>query len=36
MRIVRKLRQADEKLASCTEVPEVAKELSVSEATYHR
>jgi putative transposase len=34
--IVRKLRQADEKLASGTSVPQVARELGVSEATYHR
>ena len=34
--IVRKLRQADEKLALGASVPEVARELGVSEATYHR
>jgi putative transposase len=34
--IVRKLRQADAKLASGASVPEVARELGVSEATYHR
>jgi putative transposase len=34
--IVRKLRQADEKLASGASIPEVARELGVSEATYHR
>jgi putative transposase len=34
--IVRKLRQADEKLASGASVPELARELGVSEATYHR
>jgi putative transposase len=34
--IVRKLRQADEKLASGASVPEVARELGISEATYHR
>jgi transposase-like protein len=34
--IVHKIRQADEKLAAGTEVPEVARELGVSEATYHR
>jgi transposase len=34
--IVRKLRQADEKLASGASVPEVARELGVSETTYHR
>ncbi len=34
--IVRKLRQADEKLASGASVPEVARCLGVSEASYHR
>ncbi len=34
--IVRKLHQADEKLASGASVPEVARDLGVSEATYHR
>ena len=34
--IVRKLRQADEKLAAGASIPEVARELGVSEATYHR
>jgi len=34
--IVRKLRQADEKLASGASVPEVARELGVSETTFHR
>ena len=34
--IVRKLREADRMLAEGTEVPEVAKALEVSEATYHR
>jgi putative transposase len=34
--IVHKLRQADEKLASGAPVPQVARELGVSEATYHR
>jgi putative transposase len=34
--IVHKLRQADEKLASGASVPEIARELGVSEATYHR
>jgi putative transposase len=34
--IVRKLRQADERLASGVSVPDVARELGVSEATYHR
>ena len=34
--IVRKLRQADEQLASGASVPEVARELGISEATFHR
>jgi putative transposase len=34
--IVRKLREADRLLADGTEVPEVAKALEISEATYHR
>jgi putative transposase len=34
--IVRKLREADRLLAEGREVPEVAKTLEVSEATYHR
>ena len=34
--IIRKLREADRLLAEGREVPEVAKELEVSEATYHR
>ena len=34
--IVRKLREADRLLAEGTAVPEVAKALEVSEATYHR
>jgi putative transposase len=34
--IVRKLRQADAKLASGASVPEVARELGVSEATCNR
>ena len=34
--IVRKLRQADERIASGASIPEVARELGVSEATYHR
>jgi transposase len=34
--IVRKLREADRMLAEGIEVPEVAKALEVSEATYHR
>lgn len=34
--IVRKLREADRMLGEGVEVPEVAKALEVSEATYHR
>jgi putative transposase len=34
--IVRKLREADEKLASGASIPQVARDLGVSEATYHR
>ena len=34
--ILRKLRQADERLASGASVPQLARELGVSEATYHR
>jgi putative transposase len=34
--IVRKLRQADEKLDLGASLPEVTRELGVSEATYHR
>jgi putative transposase len=34
--IVRKLREADKMLSDGIEVPEVAKALEVSEATYHR
>src|SRR3954468_18984144 len=34
--VVRKLREADRLLADGTEVPEVAKALEISEATYHR
>ena len=34
--VVRKLRQADEQLASGASVPEVARELGISEATFHR
>jgi putative transposase len=34
--IVRKLREADRLLAEGREVPEVAKQLEISEATYHR
>lgn len=34
--IVRKLRQAEGKLASGSTVPEVARELGISEATFHR
>ncbi len=34
--IIRKLREADRLLAQGQEVPEVAKQLEISEATYHR
>jgi putative transposase len=34
--IVYKLRQADEKLAAGAPIPEVAKQLGISEATFHR
>ena len=34
--IIRKLREADRLLAESQEVPEVAKQLEVSEVTYHR
>jgi putative transposase len=34
--IIRKLREADRLLAQGQEIPEVAKQLEVSEATYHR
>ena len=34
--IIRKLREADRLLAEGQEVPEVAKHLEISEATYHR
>jgi putative transposase len=34
--IIRKLRAADRLLAEGLEVPEVAKQLEISEATYHR
>ena len=34
--IIRKLREADRLLAEGQDVPEVAKHLEVSEATYHR
>jgi methylphosphotriester-DNA--protein-cysteine methyltransferase len=34
--IVRKLRLADEKLASGASLPEIVRELEISEATYHR
>jgi putative transposase len=34
--IVRKLRDAETKLASGCTVPEVARDLGISEATYHR
>ena len=34
--IIRKLREADRLVADGQEIPEVAKQLEVSEATYHR
>ena len=34
--IVRKLRQAEARLASGAKIPEVARELGISEATLHR
>jgi putative transposase len=34
--IIRKLREADRLLGEGQEIPEVAKQLEVSEATYHR
>jgi putative transposase len=34
--IIRKLREADEKLAAGAPISEVARELEISEATYHR
>ena len=34
--IVRKLHEADEKLAAGASVPEVARQLCISEATFHR
>jgi putative transposase len=34
--IIRKLREADRLLAEGHEVPEVTKQLEISEATYHR
>ena len=34
--IIRKLRLADEKLAAGAPISEVARELEISEATYHR
>ena len=34
--IVRKLRQAEVELAAGTSVPEVARRLGISEATFHR
>ncbi len=34
--IVRKLHQADKKLASGASIPQVAREFGISEATYHR
>jgi putative transposase len=34
--IVRKLREADEKLAAGAPIPEVARQLGIGEATFHR
>ena len=34
--VVRKLREADRLLTEGREVPEVCKQLEISEATYHR
>ena len=34
--IVRKLRQAEARLAAGASIPEAARELSISEATFHR
>ena len=34
--IIRKLREADRLMAEGQEIPEVAKHLEISEATYHR
>ncbi len=34
--IIRKLRQAEDRLASGSTVPEVARDLGISEATFHR
>ena len=34
--IVRKLREADRLLANSNDIPEVAKQLEISEQTYHR
>lgn len=34
--IIRKLRQAEDKLATGSAIPEVARELGISEATFHR
>jgi putative transposase len=34
--IIRKLREADEKLAAGASIPEVARQLGISEATFHR
>ena len=34
--VIRKLREADRLLGQGSEVPEVAKQLEISEATYHR
>lgn len=34
--IVRKLREAEDRIAGGVKVPEVARELGISEATFHR
>ena len=34
--IVRKLRQAEDRLATGSTIPQVARELGISEATFHR
>jgi putative transposase len=34
--IIRKLREADEKLAAGASIPEVARQLGISEETFHR
>ena len=34
--IIRRLREADQKLAAGAPIPEVARQLGISEATFHR